>query len=336
VATTIHDVARMAGVSIKTVSNVLNGYSSIRPATKQRVLEAIESLDWTPNLTARGLRSGRTGLINLIIPDLRNAYFAELSDVLMEAADAQGLSVIVAQTRGQRRRELDLLRGPRAQMVDGILFSPLALGDQDSPLLATVKTPMVLLGERILDGPKDLVTMHNVEGARTATRHLIDQGRRRILAFGSDASLLNGSANLRLIGYRQALEDAGVPYDPALTVDVVSWLRSTGAAAMRGFLERGIAFDGVVGFNDLIALGAMRALQEAGLRVPQDVAVIGFDNIDEAQYSRPSLSSIDPGREEIAEVAIRFLNERIGAADHSIPPREHLAGFCLVQRESTA
>ena len=318
-ATTIHDVARMAGVSIKTVSNVLNGYASIRPATKQRVLEAIESLDWTPNLTARGLRSGRTGLINLIIPDLRNAYFAELSDVLMEAADAQGLSVIVAQTRGQRRRELDLLRGPRAQMVDGILFSPLALGDQDTPLLATVKTPMVLLGERILDGPKDLVTMHNVEGARAATRHLLDQGRRRILAFGSDASLLNGSANLRLIGYRQALEDAGVPYDPALTVDVVSWLRSAGAAAMRGFLERGIAFDGVVGFNDLIALGAMRALQEAGLRVPQDVAVIGFDDIDEAQYSRPSLSTIDPGREEIAEMAIRFLKERIDTPDQTDP-----------------
>ena len=335
-ATTIHDVARMAGVSIKTVSNVLNGYASIRPATKQRVLEAMESLNWTPNLTARGLRSGRTGLINLIIPDLRNAYFAELSDVLMEAADAQGLSVIVAQTRGQRRRELDLLRGPRAQMVDGILFSPLALGDQDTPLLATVKTPMVLLGERILDGPKDLVTMHNVEGARAATRHLLDQGRRRIVAFGSDASLLNGSANLRLIGYRQALKDAGAPYDPALTVDVVSWLRSAGAAAMRGFLERGIAFDGVVGFNDLIALGAMRTLQEAGLRVPQDVAVIGFDDIDEAQYSRPSLSTIDPGREEIAEMAIRFLKERIDTPDQTIPAREHLSGFRLVQRESTA
>ncbi len=99
---------------------------------------------------------------------------------------------------------------------------------------------MVLLGERILEGPKDLVTMHNVEGARAATRHLLDQGRRRILAFGSDPSLENGSANLRLIGYRQALEDAGVPFDPALTVDVVGWFRSTGAAAMRSFLEQGI------------------------------------------------------------------------------------------------
>lgn len=335
-ATTIHDVARMAGVSIKTVSNVLNGYANIRPATKQRVLEAIESLDWTPNLTARGLRSGRTGLINLIIPYLRNAYFAELSDVLMEAADAQGLSVIVAQTGGERRRELDLLRGPRAQMVDGIIFSPLALGEQDTPLLAMVNTPMVLLGERILEGPKDLVTMHNVEGIRAATRHLLDQGRRRILAFGSDSSLENGSANLRLIGYRQALEDAGVPFDPALVVDVVGWFRSVGAAAMRTFLEQGVPFDGVVAFNDLIALGAMRTLQEAGVRIPADVAVIGFDDIDDSRYSRPSLSTIDPGREEIAETAIRFLKERIDAPDPTIPAREHLSGFRLVQRESTA
>jgi DNA-binding LacI/PurR family transcriptional regulator len=335
VATTIHDVARVAGVSIKTVSNVLNGYANIRPATKQRVLEAIESLDWTPNLTARGLRSGRTGLINLIIPYLRNAYFAELSDVLMEAADAQGLSVIVAQTGGERRRELDLLRGPRAQMVDGILFSPLGLGEQDSPLLAMVNTPMVLLGERILEGPKDLVTMHNVEGVRAATRHLLDQGRRRILAFGSDASLENGSANLRLIGYRRALEDAGVPFDPALVVDVVGWFRSTGAAVMRDFLAQDVPFDGVVAFNDLIALGAMRTMQEAGLRVPQDVAVVGFDDIDEARYSRPSLSTINPGREEIADMAIRFLKERIEATDQAIPPREHLSGFYLVQREST-
>ena len=147
---------------------------------------------------------------------------------------------------------------------------------------------------------------------------------------------MNGSASLRLIGYRQALADAGVPYDPALTVDVVSWLRSTGAAAMRGFLERGIAFDGVVGFNDLIALGAMRVLQEAELRVPQDVAVIGFDDIDEARYSRPSLSTIDPGREEIAEMAIRFLKERIDTPDADAPAREHLSNFRLVQRESTA
>lgn len=332
---TIHDVARVAGVSIKTVSNVMNGYANIRPTTKQRVLDAIESLDYTPNLTARGLRSGRTGLINLIIPTLRNAYFAELSHVLMEAADAHSLSVIIAQSGGTRRRELELLRGPRAQMVDGILFSPLALGEEDNALLSKVTTPMVLLGERILEGPKDLVTMRNVEGTRAATRHLLDQGRRRILAFGTDPALEHGSAGLRLSGYRQALADAGMAYDPALAVDVVGWYRSNGAAAMHAFLDGGTPFDGVVAFNDVIALGAMRALQESGVRVPQDVAIVGFDDIDEARYSRPSLSTVNPGREEIAAVAVRFLKERIDAGGEDLPAREHLAGFQLVPRESS-
>ena len=333
---TVHDVARVANVSIKTVSNVLNDYPYIRPATKQRVLDAIDALDYTPNLTARGLRSGRTGLINLIIPYLRNPYFAELADELMRAADAQGLSVIIAQSGGDRKTELGLLRGPRAQMVDGIMFSPLALGEQDNPLLAKVKTPMVLLGERILEGPKDHVTMRNTEGVRAATEHLLAQGRRRIVAFGTDPNMEHGSAGLRLEGYRQALDAAHVPFDPALTVDVIGWFHGTGATAMRGYLELGIPFDGLVGFNDLIALGAMRVLQEAGLRAPHDVAVIGFDDIDEAAYSLPSLSTIDPGREEIAEVAVRYLKQRIASDADDVPAREYLSDFRLVQRESTA
>ena len=226
--------------------------------------------------------------------------------------------MIIAQSGGDRKTELELLRGPRAQMVDGIMFSPLALGEQDTPLLAKVKTPMVLLGERILEGPKDHVTMRNTEGARAATEHLLAQGRRRIVAFGTDPNMEHGSAGLRLDGYRQALEAAGVPFDPALTVDVIGWFHGTGATAMRSFLEKGIPFDGLVGFNDLIALGAMRVLQEAGLRVPHDVAVIGYDDIDEARYSLPSLSTIDPGRAEIAEVAVRYLKQRI-ASDEDVP-----------------
>ncbi len=237
--TTIHDVARLAEVSIKTVSNVLNDYPYIRPATKQRVLDAIRSLGYQPNLTARGLRSGRTGLISLIIPDLRNAYFAELADVVMRATDAQGLSVIISQSGADREREINLLKGPRTQMVDGILFSALALGEQDTDLVASVTTPMVLLGERILDGPTDHVTMRNTEGVRAATQHLLDQGRRRILAFGADHRHGLSSAILRLDGYRQALEAAGVPYDESLLVEAIVWFRSTGAAAMRDFLDRG-------------------------------------------------------------------------------------------------
>ncbi|GAA1427620.1 LacI family DNA-binding transcriptional regulator [Microlunatus lacustris] len=332
---TIHDVARLAEVSIKTVSNVLNDYPHIRPATKQRVLDAIEALGYTPNLTARGLRSGRTGLISLVIPDLRNAYFAELADTVMRAAEPHGLSVIIAQSGGERERELDLLRGSRARMVDGILFSALALGEQDHDLLATVRTPLVLLGERILHGPTDHVTMRNTEGLRAATEHLLAQGRRRVVALGTTPGPAPGSAALRLEGYRQALAAAEVPFDPELVVDVDGWFRSTGAEAVRTFLTRGVPFDGVVAFNDAVALGAMRVLQEAGLRIPDDVALIGFDDLDETRYSLPTLSTVDPGRQEIAEVALRYLGERITPADPAPPPRGHLAAFRVVVRESS-
>ena len=335
-ATTMHDVAREAGVSIKTVSNVINDYPYIRPETRKRVEDAIARLGYHPNLSARGLRSGRTGVISLIIPDLRNAYFAELADVVMRAATEQGLSVIIEQSGGDRERELDLIHGARMQAVDGILYSVLGLEEDDAHLLEDVTTPMVLLGERIFHGPADHVTMQNVEGSRAATEHLITQGRRRIVALGAHRGEVIGSAGLRLSGYRQALDAAGIPFDERLVGEVGGWFRSEGADTMKELLASGVSFDGVVAFNDSIALGAMRIMQEAGIRIPDDVAVIGFDDVDETRYTLPTLSTIDPGKEEIAEVAVRYLRERIADPDSGIAPREYLSGFRVVERESSA
>jgi DNA-binding LacI/PurR family transcriptional regulator len=336
ISITVHDVARLAGVSIKTVSNVVNDYEHVRPATRRRVQEAIDTLGYRPNLSARGLRSGKTGAIGLIIPDLRNAYFAELADSVMKAADRKGLYVIIEQAGASRERELDILRGPRMRMVDGVLYSALALGDEDVPLLGEVSIPMVLLGERIFNSPYDHVTMHNVEGARAATEHLIGIGRRRIVALGAHPGEVIGSAGLRLEGYRAALDAAGIPFDPTLVAESGDWFRSSGAETMRALLARGVEFDGVVAFNDSMALGAMRVLQEAGNRIPDDVSMIGFDDLDESRYTLPTLSSIEPGRDEIARVAVDFLVERIEGKDDQPSPREHLAAFSLVQRESTS
>jgi DNA-binding LacI/PurR family transcriptional regulator len=332
---TMHDVARLAGVSIKTVSNVVNDYPHIRPETRDRVNSAIDELGYRPNLIARGLRSGRTGVISLIIPDLRNAYFAELADVVMRAADAQGLSVIIEQSGADREREIGLLGGERKQKVDGILYSALALGDDDAHILGEVTTPLVLLGESMFGGPTDHVTMRNTEGARAATEHLIELGRTRIAVVGADSGGSVGSATLRLAGYTAALAAAGIPFDSALIAEAPAWSRSGGAEAARALLGSGIAFDGLVGLNDSLALGAMRVLQEAGLRVPHDVAVVGYDDIDETRYSLPTLTTIDPGMREIAEIAVRFLVERIAETGVTVAPREHLADFRLVVREST-
>ena len=333
---TLHDVARVAGVSIKTVSNVVNDYPHVRPSTRERVLSAIAEVDYRPNLTARGLRSGRTGVIGLAIPELRQNYFAELADTIIRAALRHNVSVVIDQTGATREGELAVLSGERLRLTDGVLFSPEALGQDDIEML-NVKFPLVLLGERMFGGATDHVTMHNVESARAATEHLLGIGRRRIALIGAHPRHRDDirSANLRLRGYREALEAAGIPYDSQLVRDAAPWHRENGAAATRGLLQDGVDFDAVFAFNDTLGLGALRALGEAGVRVPEDAAVIGFDNIDESRFALPSLSSVDPGRDQIAQVAVEMLLERIEEKGEPLPPRQVFADYHIVGREST-
>lgn len=333
-AATLKDVARAAGVSIKTVSNVINDYQHIRADTKQRVEDAISELGYSPNLSARSLRSGRTGVIGLAVPELSLSYFAELADAIIKAAERRGLKVLIEQTGGDRSHELEILSSPRLRMTDGLLFSPLGMSDEDAHHL-NVNFPLVLLGERIFGGPTDHVTMSNVASARAATAHLLAKGRRRIAVVGGHRDEIIGSAGLRLRGYREALDEAGIDFDPDLVGYATLWHRSNGATTMRELLDSGVQFDAVFGMNDTLALGAMRVLQEAGRRIPDDVAVIGFDDLDEGQYSLPTLSTIDPGRAEIADTAVRVLQERISKDAADRPPREIEARFRLIERESS-
>lgn len=333
---TMHDVARLAGVSIKTVSNVINDYPHVRPDTRDRVLVAIDELDYRPNLSARGLRSGRTGVIGLAVPALRENYFAELADAIIRAADARGLGVVVEQTSGDRERELQVVTGGRLRLTDGLLFSPSALGQKDASSLST-EFPLVLLGERIFNGPTDHVAMHNTSSARAAVEHLLDTGRRRIAIIGAEEEPGDevSSASLRLDGYLLALEGAGIDVDRSLIRSSDHWNHSAGAATTRRLIEDGVAFDAVFALNDTLAFGALRALGEAGLRVPEDVAVIGFDNIDEARFSVPSMSSVDVGSEQIATTAVDLLIERIAEKGERRPPRTIKPDFRIVRREST-
>jgi DNA-binding LacI/PurR family transcriptional regulator len=335
-ASTLHDVALVAGVSIKTVSNVVNHYPHVRPATRERVLAAIAQLDYRPNLSARGLRSGKTGVIGLAIPELRQNYFAELADAIIRAAAVHNVGVVIDQTSATRDGELAALSGERLRLTDGILFSPERLGQDDVDLL-NVPFPLVLLGERIFGGPTDHVTMQNVESARAATEHLLGIGRRRIAVIGAHPLKQDDirSANLRVRGYREALEAAGMPYDETLVRVAAPWHRENGAAAMRLLLEEGVEFDALFALNDTLGLGALRALGEAGVRVPDDVAVIGFDNIDESRFSVPSMSSVDPGRHQIAQMAVDLLLERIREKGDPVPPRQVFADYRIVGREST-
>ena len=167
-AATLHDVAKLAGVSIKTVSNVINDYPHVRPTTRVRVEDAITELGYTPNLTARNLRSGRTGAIALAVPDLGLAYFAELAAEVIAEAEKAGIVVLVEQTGADRDRELSLLRSSQRKLTDGLIFSPLGMSQDDVARL-DVPYPLVVLGERVFDAPADHVTMQNVAAAKAAT-----------------------------------------------------------------------------------------------------------------------------------------------------------------------
>ncbi|MEU5871137.1 LacI family DNA-binding transcriptional regulator [Glycomyces sp. NPDC047369] len=332
-AVTLRDVAELAGVSFKTVSNVVNGYPHIRPATREKVERAIAQLGYQPNLSARSLRSGRTDTIALAVPELNLSYFAELASFVIAAAEEAGLVTLVEQTGGDRDRELALLQSPRLNRTDGLILSPLGLGAEDAAALAG-PLPVVMLGERTFEWPCDHVTMQNVAAARAATEYLIDAGRRRIAVIGENEAEVMGSARLRLRGYREALAAKGIEYDERLVARATLWHRADGAHAMHDLLDRGVEFDAVFGFNDTLALGAMRVLQEAGLRVPQDVAVLGFDDLDEAAYAIPSLTTVDPGREWIARTAVATLLARISADGADAAPQTRAADFAVVARES--
>jgi DNA-binding LacI/PurR family transcriptional regulator len=336
VSVTLQDVARLAGVSTKTVSNVVHELPSVRSETRRRVKWAIEELDYRPNLSARGLRSGRTGVIELSVPELRQNYFAELADEVIRAAGRRHLGVLVEQTSGDRDREVDVVTRRRPFLTDGLLYAPERLGPEDKGLLGT-GFPVVLLGERIFDGPTDHVTMHNISAAKAAVDHLLEIGRRRIAVLGAppDGQVETRAADLRIAGYRDALADAGLPYDPELVRPAAPWFQWTGAEAVRGLLRSRVPFDGIFCLNDGLALGALRELAAAGLRVPEDVAVIGFDNIDESRFSVPSLTTVDAGRAEIARIAVDLLIERINDKGRPLAPRLVQPSFRIVKREST-
>ena len=333
-AATMHDVARLAGVSIKTVSNVVNGYPHIRETTRARVLAAIKDLDYRINVAARNLRTGRTGIIALAVPELSLPYFAELADSVIEAADAQGLTVLIEQTGSRRERELEVLSGARRHLTDGLIFSPLALGPGDEGLLQ-VDFPVVLLGERLFPESVDHVTMRNVEAARAATEYLIALGRRRIAVVGVHPGEVVGSAGLRLKGHRQALDAAGIPLDERLLGEAGLWHRATGARATADLLDAGAEPDAVFALNDAMALGVLHELQLRGLRIPEDVAVIGFDAVDEGSYSNPSLTTVDAGREQIATTAVRLLVEQVRSKGTQREPQRVFADFRILERGST-
>jgi DNA-binding LacI/PurR family transcriptional regulator len=327
----LRDVALLAGVSVKTVSNVVNGYAHVSAQTRAKVEQALSQLDYRPNVSARNLRLGRTGVIVLALPELDPPYFAELSRFVIDAAAEHKWIVAIEQTDGSLERERQVLDGVRDHRVDGVILSPLTIGIEELAA-RTDDTALVLLGERIYDGPADHVAIDNVRAARDLTEHLIGLGRGRIAALGAQDNAASGTAPLRLAGYAEAMAAHGLPQTIA---KVERYSRAEGAAAMARLLAEPDPPDAVFCFTDLLALGAMRTILSAGLRVPEDIALAGIDDIEDGRYSTPTLTTVAPDKAQLARIAVDLLKRRLeGRSGGS--PQEIRASYRLVVRESTA
>ncbi|MEP6988269.1 MAG: LacI family DNA-binding transcriptional regulator [Chloroflexota bacterium] len=334
---TIKDVAKLAGVSLKTVSNVINNNSSrFSDETREKVLAALETLNYRPNQAARYMRSGRIGILALAIPDIGNPYFAAVAGHIIAAAKIQGYTVLIDHTEGQAEQELLMINSLTSQTVDGLILNPMILGEE-AILPEREDFPIVLLGERAMGARYDHIVIDNVAAARLATQHLIDLGRRHIAVIGVPDDARDVMPRLRYQGYLEALEAANIALDEELIANMppASFTYRDGALCMRQLLDTGRPLDAVFCLNDRVALGAMRVLKENGVRIPDDVAVIGFDNIEEGYFAMPSLTTIAPDKKNLGEMAVSLLLDRIHRTKPS-PQLLYQPPFKLVIRESTA
>ncbi|MFD3893060.1 LacI family DNA-binding transcriptional regulator [Streptomyces cellulosae] len=331
--TGLREVAERAGVSMRTVSNVVRGTGRFSEATRQRVERAVEELGYRPNSAARRLRTGRSGVLLLAVPELTMPYWAELAEHVLREAAARDCTLLVEVTGGRPEAELEIALGHTDPMVDGIILSPLALDDRAAARAAD-PAPLVLLGERVHDLPCAHVTVDNTAAAREATEHLLARGRRKIGVVGRQLAPNAATSATRLAGYHEALEAAGLTYDETLAPPVAAYHRADGATAAHALLDLPESPDAVFCFADSLAEGVLHAARERGLSVPDDLAVAGFDDIEAARYMAPPLTTVAPDKRELARLAVTALLAGVDGTGER-HPKVLRAGHRLVKRAST-
>lgn len=317
---TLRDVAQTAGVSLKTASNVINGSGRMSSETRTKVEAVIKELGYQVNVAARNLNRNHTGFITLAVPSLTPPYLAELANRTIDAARQHDYSVYVTTyAEGSAKGARDLLKKFNSTVSDGMILS-MSEVENISKKDLDVDFPLVVVGARTTWGIADHVTPDDVNAAAQAAGYLYDHGSSRLAVIGArgvydEAALLQsieGNAQLRLRGVIEEAHRRGVEIDPRLvgTTDQ-DWTIGAGARVTQQLIDSGVPFDGVVALNDQLAIGALTALRISGYDVPQQVQVIGFDNIEEAPYLQIPLTTMDSRLEWTAPTAVNRILGRI-------------------------
>ena len=326
--TTIAEVAALAGVSRTTVSHVLSGNRPVAAATRERVEHTIDELGFRPNGLARSLRTQRSDTIALVIPDITNPFYPVLARGLDDALSGR-YRTYICNTDAARERELEFIADVADRHVDGMVIVPFQLDAADLNHVLDLGMPVVCLGGRVDDPRVDVVLTDDEHGAFEATRHLISRGHVRVgMIRGAEGTDLQ-----RYNGYRRALAESGIPVEAERTAEG-AWTRSGGAHAMRTLLALPEPPTAVFSANDLMAIGAMDAAREAMRSIPEDLALVGYDDIEAAALVNPPLTTIINPAYDAGRVAGRLLAERIGGGYRG-ERREVVLHSRLVDRGST-
>lgn len=307
VAPTITTVARLANVSVASASRVLNGIRT-NPETLAKVMEAAKAVGYVPNAAARSLRSRRTGQIAFAMPDVANPVYTTMVSSIQEVAKAGGWRLMLHSTGADATDELEMLRDLKQRFVDGLILCSLDLTEAHAEELARAAVPVVVIGHPPKGTPVDTVEAESRKGAADAVRHLYEVGRRRIGFVNGPQGTTPGAA--RRLGYLDGLRSCALPRADALCEVAADFTVDAGRSAVARLLERERP-DALFCANDLLAVGALSALRDAGCELPRDVAVVGTDNTGLSELTWPPLTTIDLGSAERARIAAELLVKRI-------------------------
>jgi LacI family repressor for deo operon, udp, cdd, tsx, nupC, and nupG len=327
----IKDIARIAGVSHSTVSRALSDSSLVREETKARIRRLAEEMGYSPSAIARGLVTQRTRTIGLVVTSIADPFWAEVVGGVEEAALDYGYNIILANSNSERQREITAVKTLREKRVDGIIVAASRVGALYRPMLEELGAPIVLVNSHSEEEESYIysIATDNVRGGRLATEHLLRLGHRRIGYIADPEDL--GSNSDRLQGYQQALSAWERDLDPALIVNGDGNLEG-GQRAMHQLLSLSNPPTGVFCYNDLTAIGALHAARQRGLRMPEDISVVGYDDLAIAAYTTPPLTTVAQAKREMGrkatEMVLSLLSENPSAANIVLQGE-------LIVREST-
>lgn len=327
----MRDVAEQAGVSVTTVSHVINNSRPVSPETRLRVEQALQVLGYQPNVLARSLRRGKTNTIGVILPDNANPYFAEVVRGIEDASFSQGYSVILCNSDNDLAKERLYTNVLIEKQVDGIIFVAAGISDENIQNLSSRGVPAVLVDRQVPGVQLDSVVADNLDGGIMATRHLLDLGHTSIACIAGPQGV--PSSKERVAGFLQALEAADLEAGPDQVVEG-DFQYQGGYEAAQQLSQADSPPTAIFACNDLMAIGAYRYAHENKLPIPQDISIIGFDDIHLASYTNPPLTTVRQSKAEMGSKAADLLIERIG--NRKLSPRQEIIPVQLVVRSSTA